>query len=224
MKTINRQRGACTRVEQKGFTLTEIAIVLGIIGIILGAVWSAASGVYASANSSKITQQLGYYVAAVRSACSNGGCAANAPIPAISASLPSLPGTNIAASAVIDTTGTNIAVTITGIPTTSGGTAFCNGISTAVSSTLGGVAGINIADAETFVLPTATCTSQAVGAVPTCNGGGTGYTVTEYGSNTCTQAEVTNGSAPAGDGCSAVAAGLCNGTRTSMGVLLPLTF
>ena len=30
----------------KGFTLTEIAIVLGIIGLILGAIWTAAAAVY----------------------------------------------------------------------------------------------------------------------------------------------------------------------------------
>ncbi|MGB9154019.1 MAG: type II secretion system protein [Alphaproteobacteria bacterium] len=32
--------------RKKGFTLTEIAIVLGIIGLILGAIWVAAAGVY----------------------------------------------------------------------------------------------------------------------------------------------------------------------------------
>ena len=32
--------------SKKGFTLTEIAIVLGIIGLILGSVWAAASSVY----------------------------------------------------------------------------------------------------------------------------------------------------------------------------------
>ncbi len=31
---------------RKGFTLTEIAIVLGIMGLILGAIWTAASSVY----------------------------------------------------------------------------------------------------------------------------------------------------------------------------------
>ena len=39
---------AQTRREQhkKGFTLTEIAIVLGIMGLVLGAIWVAAAGVY----------------------------------------------------------------------------------------------------------------------------------------------------------------------------------
>lgn len=32
--------------SKKGFTLTEIAIVLGIIGLILGAIWTAAAAVY----------------------------------------------------------------------------------------------------------------------------------------------------------------------------------
>ena len=34
------------RQKKRGFTLTEIAIVLGIIGLILGAIWVAASAVY----------------------------------------------------------------------------------------------------------------------------------------------------------------------------------
>jgi prepilin-type N-terminal cleavage/methylation domain-containing protein len=34
------------RSRARGFTLTELAIVLGIIGIILAAIWSAASSVY----------------------------------------------------------------------------------------------------------------------------------------------------------------------------------
>lgn len=37
---------AATCHAKRGFTLTEIAIVLGIIGIILGAIWAAAAMVY----------------------------------------------------------------------------------------------------------------------------------------------------------------------------------
>jgi prepilin-type N-terminal cleavage/methylation domain-containing protein len=32
--------------ERRGFTLTELAIVLGIMGVILGAIWAAAAAVY----------------------------------------------------------------------------------------------------------------------------------------------------------------------------------
>lgn len=39
---------ASAKRQNKGFTLTEIAIVLGIMGLILGAIWVAASGVYAN--------------------------------------------------------------------------------------------------------------------------------------------------------------------------------
>ncbi|MDD3370605.1 MAG: type 4 pilus major pilin [Alphaproteobacteria bacterium] len=41
-----------THARQKGFTLTEIAIVLGIMGLILGAIWTAASSVYQNQRSS----------------------------------------------------------------------------------------------------------------------------------------------------------------------------
>lgn len=43
---------ATSRTSKRGFTLTEIAIVLGIIGLILGAIWVAASAVY---NNMRIT-------------------------------------------------------------------------------------------------------------------------------------------------------------------------
>src|SRR5580700_11353983 len=44
--------------EERGFTLTEIAIVLGIIGLILGALWVAAAAVYTNLRTSKTTTQL----------------------------------------------------------------------------------------------------------------------------------------------------------------------
>jgi prepilin-type N-terminal cleavage/methylation domain-containing protein len=43
---------------KKGFTLTEIAIVLGIIGMILGAIWVAASSVYNSQKVSRATTEV----------------------------------------------------------------------------------------------------------------------------------------------------------------------
>ena len=41
-----KHRGAYLREPSRGFTLTEVAIVLGIVGIILGGIWAAAAQVY----------------------------------------------------------------------------------------------------------------------------------------------------------------------------------
>src|SRR3984957_16106234 len=46
------------RQRRRGFTLTEIAIVLGIIGLILGAIWVAAAAVYNNMRTSKTTTEL----------------------------------------------------------------------------------------------------------------------------------------------------------------------
>lgn len=43
---------------KRGFTLTEIAIVLGIVGLILGAIWVAASAVYNNLRVSRATTEL----------------------------------------------------------------------------------------------------------------------------------------------------------------------
>ena len=52
--------------RKRGFTLTEIAIVLGIIGLILGAIWVAASAVYQNLRTSKATTELLTVAQAVR--------------------------------------------------------------------------------------------------------------------------------------------------------------
>src|ERR1700740_210314 len=44
--------------RKRGFTLTEIAIVLGIIGLILGAIWVAAAAVYNNMRTSKATTEI----------------------------------------------------------------------------------------------------------------------------------------------------------------------
>ena len=51
---------ALPRLAQKrrGFTLTEIAIVLGIVGIILGAIWAAAAMVYSNNRTKEATTEV----------------------------------------------------------------------------------------------------------------------------------------------------------------------
>jgi len=51
----------------KGFTLAEIALVLGIIGLILGSIWVAASSVYQNQKVTKAARQLIAITQAVRS-------------------------------------------------------------------------------------------------------------------------------------------------------------
>ncbi|MDR3449936.1 MAG: type 4 pilus major pilin [Alphaproteobacteria bacterium] len=53
--------------RKQGFTLTEIAIVLGIIGLILGAIWVAASAVYNNQKVGKGTTQMLNIVQGIRS-------------------------------------------------------------------------------------------------------------------------------------------------------------
>jgi len=49
---------SCVKTNTQGFTLTEIAIVLGIIGLILGAIWVAAANVYNNLRITKATTEL----------------------------------------------------------------------------------------------------------------------------------------------------------------------
>lgn len=51
----------------RGFTLTEAAIVLGIVGLILGAIWVAAASVYDNLRVSKTSEQLLNMVQSIRS-------------------------------------------------------------------------------------------------------------------------------------------------------------
>jgi prepilin-type N-terminal cleavage/methylation domain-containing protein len=53
--------------HKKAFTLTEIAIVLGIIGLILGAIWAAASTVYGNLKANGAQQGILAAAQAVRS-------------------------------------------------------------------------------------------------------------------------------------------------------------
>src|ERR1700733_12022724 len=62
-----------TRQTKRGFTLTEIAIVLGIIGLILGAIWVAAAAVYTNMRTSKTTTELLDIVQNVRAMYATSG-------------------------------------------------------------------------------------------------------------------------------------------------------
>ncbi|WP_301100321.1 type 4 pilus major pilin [Propionivibrio sp.] len=52
--------------QTRGFTLTEAAIVLGIVGLILGAIWVAAASVYANLRVKQTSEQILTIAQAVR--------------------------------------------------------------------------------------------------------------------------------------------------------------
>ena len=53
--------------DKRGFTLTEAAIVLGIVGLILGAIWVAAAAVYNNLRVTTTSNQLLQIVQSIRS-------------------------------------------------------------------------------------------------------------------------------------------------------------
>ncbi len=151
-KKLSGQSSAQTR--RHGFTLTEIAIVLGIIGLILGAVWKAASSVYQSANVTTLQQQMGVYLASMRTGCGSSCSAA----PTVTAAPPQLAGTTYA-GATNNAANTGFSVGWTAIPNTTAGTNFCLNMSTAIIN-IGGSIGGTVAEA----------TNGAPNGVPTCVG------------------------------------------------------
>jgi len=64
---------ATRRSKRRGFTLTEIAIVLGIMGLILGAIWVAASAVYTNMRVSAQTRDIIALSQGVRQLYANQG-------------------------------------------------------------------------------------------------------------------------------------------------------
>ncbi len=68
---------AVSNESRRGFTLTEIAIVLGIVGLILGAIWVAAAAVYNNLRTSKATTELLNVVQNVRALYATSGVVDN---------------------------------------------------------------------------------------------------------------------------------------------------
>ena len=62
-----------TTKNQKGFNLVEAAIVLGIVGLVIGGIWVAASSVYENNRTQRASQQLITIVQQVRKLSSNAG-------------------------------------------------------------------------------------------------------------------------------------------------------
>ncbi len=58
--------------KQSGFTLTEIAIVLGIVGVILGAIWAAAASVNSSNKAGTAIKEVLNIVGGIQSAFPKG--------------------------------------------------------------------------------------------------------------------------------------------------------
>ncbi|MGE3624620.1 MAG: type 4 pilus major pilin [Bdellovibrionales bacterium] len=65
------------RRSEVGFTLTEMAIVLGIVGLIIGAIWAAASGVFSSNKVRAAQTQMAFILEAFRGLYSTKGVDAN---------------------------------------------------------------------------------------------------------------------------------------------------
>jgi prepilin-type N-terminal cleavage/methylation domain-containing protein len=59
--------------KQRGFTLTEIAIVLGIVGLILGAIWVAAGAVYTNLRVSSTSRDMLAMAQGIRTLYTNQG-------------------------------------------------------------------------------------------------------------------------------------------------------
>jgi prepilin-type N-terminal cleavage/methylation domain-containing protein len=173
--------------RRRGFTLTEIAIVLGIVGLILGAVWAAAKNVYSNVNSAKATEITSILIANVRGAYgtsqpeggdfagafgnivygTGGGAQINADVQGLS--VQSVPGFAVA----FDGTSNGAPGTVTPLGFWTGtdatGSALCNGLLQAGQALSGAISAYNIATLQTAP-PTGQCTKAGK-----CPAGPTGW-------------------------------------------------
>src|ERR1700733_2189126 len=69
--TTNLRNRTPLRRKRRGFTLTEIAIVLGIVGLILGAIWVAAAAVYNNLRTSHANTEILQVAQAIRTLYAN---------------------------------------------------------------------------------------------------------------------------------------------------------
>jgi len=112
---------------KRGFTLTEAAIVLGIVGLILGAIWVAAASVYRNMRITRTTEQILTIVQSIRSMNTTQqtlGGTANYTLPMIQAGIfprDMIRGTGASATANNQWDGL---VTVTGATATVAGDAF----------------------------------------------------------------------------------------------------
>jgi len=168
---LTRKTAAPARAVQckKGFTLTEIAIVLGIIGIILGAVWAAASSAYIGANATKFQEQMNSYLVAARTYCGSTTCSATTLLPTLTANVPTLGSSTVNQSPTTNATAGGFTVSWT-LPVNSANT--CIAMATGLNAITSASVADTVANAASGLQPIADTDGtangcSAAGATPT---------------------------------------------------------